>query len=223
MATIAERLQAIKRRIAIASEGRPIVLVAVSKAHPAHAIREAYAAGHTVFGESYLQEAAEKQDQLTDLPIEWHFVGPIQSNKTTPIAQRFNWVHGVDRLKIAQRLASARPPGAPPINICLQVNISGETTKSGVAEDELLDLAAAAARLDRIRLRGLMAIPEPGDAARVRAQFDATRRLWERVRAAGVPLDTLSMGMTDDFELAIGAGSTMVRIGTAIFGARVAH
>lgn len=222
MATIAERLQAIKRRIATASEGRDVILVAVSKAHPAQSIREAFEAGHTVFGESYLQEAAGKQDQLRDLSIEWHFVGPIQSNKTTPIAQRFDWVHGVDRLKIAQRLASARPAEVPPINICLQVNISGESSKSGVPESELLDLATETAKLDRIRLRGLMAIPEPGDPARVRAQFEATRRLWDRVRAAGVPLDTLSMGMTDDFELAIAVGSTMVRIGTAIFGARVA-
>jgi len=220
MATIAERLQAIKRRIASVSEGREVALIAISKAQPAAALREAAAAGQPVFGESYLQEAVAKQDLLRDLPIEWHFVGPLQSNKTAQVARSFDWVHSVDRLKIAQRLAAARRVGSAPINICLQVNISGEVSKSGVSHLELLDLAAQVSKLEGVRLRGLMAIPEPGDAARVRDQFDAMKRLWDGVRAAGIPLDTLSMGMSDDFELAIAAGSTMVRIGTAIFGAR---
>ena len=220
MATIADRLQAIKRRITAVSEGRDVTLLAISKTHPAGLLREAYAAGQTAFGESYVQEAVAKQDLLRDLPLEWHFVGPIQSNKTTPIARHFDWVHGVDRLRIALRLAEARLPEAPPLNICLQVNISGERTKSGVAPTELLDLAAQVRELSGVRLRGLMAIPEPGDRARVRAQFEAMKRLWDDVRTAGTPLDTLSMGMSDDFELAIAAGSTMVRIGTAIFGVR---
>jgi len=220
MATIAERLQAIKRRIASVSEGREVVLVAISKAQPAAAIREAAAAGQTVFGESYLQEAVAKQDLLRDLPIQWHFVGPLQSNKTAAVARSFDWVHSVDRLKICQRLAAARPVGSAPINICLQVNISGEVSKGGVSHLELLDLAGQVAKLEGVRLRGLMAIPEPGDPVRVREQFDAMKRLWDGVRATGIPLDTLSMGMSDDFELAIAAGSTMVRIGTSIFGAR---
>jgi pyridoxal phosphate enzyme (YggS family) len=197
-------------------------LIAVSKTFPLEAIRAAFAAGQRVFAESYLQEATEKIRQLADLPIEWHYIGPIQSNKTGPIAREFDWVHSVDRLKIAQRLSDVRPDELPPLQVCLQVNIGGEATKSGVPPDEAPGLVRSIAALPRIRLRGLMTIPPPvPDVASQRAQFRILRELRERLSSAGLELDTLSMGMSDDLEAAIAEGATMVRVGRAIFGNRM--
>lgn len=224
MGAIAAGLQACRERIAEAcrSARRPsadVALLAVSKTFPAEAVREAHAAGQTRFGESYLQEALPKLALLADLPLEWHFIGPIQSNKTRPIAEHFDWVHGVDRLKIAQRLSEARAPDRLPLNICIQVNVSGEDSKHGVAPTEALALAHAVAGLPGLRLRGFMAIPrETADPAEQRAQFGRLRGLFER--AAGLGLDTLSMGMSGDLEAAIMEGATIVRVGTAIFGKR---
>ena len=192
--------------------------MAVSKTRPASAIRDAWAAGLTHIGENYLQEALDKIDQLQDLPLVWHFIGPIQSNKTRAIAEHFDWVHSVDRLKIAQRLSEQRPAQLPPLNICLQVNISGEASKSGVTPAELPQLADAVAALPNLQLRGLMAIPAPAaDSAGRRAPLQALR---EAMANLDLPLDTLSMGMSDDLDEAIAEGSTLVRIGTALFGAR---
>jgi pyridoxal phosphate enzyme (YggS family) len=229
MATIAEGLQAVRRRIARAAQlaGRDpddIRLIAVSKTFAADAVRAAYAAGQRAFGESYLQEALAKMHELRDLPLEWHYIGPIQSNKTRSIAERFDWVHAVDRLKIAERLSSARGQTQPPLQVCIQVNISAETTKSGVAPDEMLPLARAIQGLPRLQLRGLMAIPRPIEGFDAqRAQFGSLRQLREQLAAAGILTDTLSMGMTDDFEAAIAEGATIVRVGRAIFGERPAH
>jgi len=229
MTTITQRSQAILSQIenAVLAAGRPsgcVTLVAVSKTHAAALLREAYHAGLTDFGESYLQEALDKMQQLADLPMVWHFIGPIQSNKTRPIAESFSWVHGVDRLKIAQRLDESRPPHLPPLNVCLQVNISGEATKAGCAPDELLALAQAVSALPRLRLRGLMAIPEPTtDVAKQRQNFKLLAQLLETLNPQQLAMDTLSMGMSDDFVSAIMEGSTMVRIGTAIFGQRHAY
>ncbi|PZQ36493.1 MAG: YggS family pyridoxal phosphate-dependent enzyme, partial [Ectopseudomonas oleovorans] len=195
-----------------------IGLLAVSKTKPAEAIREAHAAGLRDFGENYLQEALEKQTQLADLPLIWHFIGPIQSNKTRPIAEHFDWVHSVDRLKIAQRLSEQRPAHLPALNICLQVNISGEDSKSGCSPEELTALARAVVALPNLRLRGLMAIPEPTDD--VAAQHAAFARLRQLRDELALNLDTLSMGMSHDLEAAIAEGATWVRIGTALFGAR---
>lgn len=226
MTTIAERLQAMQARIHAAESeaGRPVgkvALLAVSKAHPASAIREAYLAGQSRFGENYLQEALSKQAALSDLDIEWHFIGPIQSNKTAAIAGHFAWVHGVDRLKIAQRLNEARPDGLPPLQICLQVNVSQESRKSGLMPNEVPPLASAITELPRIKLRGLMAIPAPTeDIALQRSQFRQVRELYESLQIQGFALDTLSMGMSQDFSAAITEGATIVRIGAAIFGAR---
>ena len=195
-----------------------IGLLAVSKTKPAAAVREAYAAGIRDFGENYLQEALAKQQELADLPLCWHFIGPIQSNKTRAIAENFAWVHSVDRLKIAQRLSEQRPAGLPPLNICIQVNISGEASKSGCEPADLQALATAIAALPNLRLRGLMAIPEPlEDRAAQDAAFASVRTLQEHLQ---LPLDTLSMGMSHDLEAAIAQGATWVRIGTALFGAR---
>lgn len=227
MTTIAQRSQAVSKLVeaaAIAAGRAPqqVQLLAVSKAHPAEAIREAWHAGQHELGENYLQEALDKQAQLADLPIVWHFIGPIQSNKTRPIAESFAWVHGVDRLKIAQRLSDSRPATLPPLNICLQVNVSGEASKSGCHPDELPALAAAVAQLPRLKLRGLMAIPEPTeDVARQHLQFGLLRQLLEQLNQQGYGLDTLSMGMSEDYAVAIQEGATIVRIGTAIFGARL--
>lgn len=197
-------------------------LIAVSKTQPAAMIRAAVAAGVTDIGENYLQEAQGKLAELADLPITWHFIGPLQSNKTRAVAERFDWVHSVDRLKLAQRLAEQRPPERGPLNICLQVNISGEATKSGVAAAELPALAAAVAALPRLRLRGLMAIPEPAaHPAAQRRAFAAVRAQFEALRAEHPALDTLSMGMSADLEAAIAEGATLVRVGTDIFGARL--
>lgn len=226
MTSISERLQAVRAGIdaAAISAGRDpqqVHLLAVSKAHPATAIREAFAAGQRRFGENYLQEALDKQMQLGDLAIEWHFIGPIQSNKTQPIARHFDWAHSVDRLKIAQRLSMARPNHLPPLQICLQVNVSKEETKSGLAAEEAAELAHAVSALPHLQLRGLMAIPAPtNDVDLQRAQFRQVRELFESLQQQGLMLDTLSIGMSDDYPAAIAEGSTMVRIGSAIFGPR---
>ncbi len=223
MSTLADNLSAISARIASAAQaaGRDpasVQLLAVSKTKPASAIREIHAAGVCDFGENYLQEALTKQQALSDLPLIWHFIGPIQSNKTKAIAEHFDWVHSVDRLKIAQRLSEQRPAGLPPLNICLQVNVSGEDSKSGCTPADLPALAKAIAALPNLRLRGLMAIPEPTDDRTAQeAAFATLRQLQEGL---GLGLDTLSMGMSHDLEAAIAQGATWVRIGTALFGAR---
>lgn len=226
MTPIPERLQAIRARILQAAEaaGRApesIRLVAVSKTQLSSAIRAAWAAGQREFGENYLQEALDKMAQLEDLPLQWHFIGPVQSNKTRPIAERFDWVHGIDRLKVAQRLNDARPDAKGPLNVCIEVNVSGEPSKGGVIPEEAKPLAEAVAQLPKLRLRGLMAIPAPThDIALQHQQFRMLRELCESLRNRGLPLDTLSMGMSDDFPVAIMEGATMIRIGTAIFGPR---
>src|SRR3990167_2794888 len=223
MSTIAENIAKVGERIRAAAKasGRNldhIGLLAVSKTKPAAAVREAYAAGIRDFGENYLQEALEKQAELSELPLIWHFIGPIQSNKTKPIAEHFAWVHSVDRLKIAQRLSEQRPTDLPLLNICLQVNVSAEDSKSVCAPAELAALAQAVSQLPNLRLRGLMAIPEPTDD--VAAQRAAFARLRELRDGLPLPLDTLSMGMSHDLDAAIAEGATWVRIGTALFGAR---
>lgn len=223
MSTIAENIAKVGARIREAAQASQhnladIGLLAVSKTKPAAAIREAHAAGLRDFGENYLQEALEKQAELDDLPLIWHFIGPIQSNKTRPIAEHFDWVHSVDRLKIAQRLSEQRPPHLPPLNICLQVNVSAEDSKSGCSPEELAELAKAVAALPNLRLRGLMAIPEPTDD--VAAQHAAFAHLRQLRDDLALDLDTLSMGMSHDLEAAIAEGATWVRIGTALFGAR---
>ena len=202
-----------------------VQLLAVSKTFPAEAVLEAMAAGQRAFGENYLQEALNKIANVAQAqpaaPVEWHFIGPIQSNKTRPIAGAFAWVHTVERLKIAQRLSEQRPPELGPLNICLQVNISGEASKSGAAPDELPALAREVAQLPNLRLRGLMAIPEPTDnEADQRAAFARLRALFDALRADGLELDTLSMGMSGDMAAAIAEGATIVRVGSAIFGKR---
>jgi len=222
--SLAQRLEALKARIrraerAAGREEGSVRLIAVSKTQPPEALVAAYGLGQREFGENYLQEAEAKQDRLAHFDIGWHFIGPLQSNKTRPIAARFAWVHGVDRLKIAQRLSEQRPVGMPPLNVCLQVNVSGEASKSGVSPAALPELAAAVAALPRLRLRGLMAIPAPTDAVEAqRAAFRAVRRAFEGLSRYG--LDTLSMGMSEDLEAAVLEGATLVRIGTALFGAR---
>lgn len=198
-------------------------MLAVSKTFPAVTIREAVAAGQRRFGENYVQEAIDKMDELADLreQIEWHLIGPLQSNKTRVVAERFDWVHTVDRLKIAQRLSEQRPAHLPPLQVCIQVNTSGEDSKSGVAPDEALALARAVAALPRLRLRGVMALPAPSaDPDEQRRQLAAVRVVFERLRSEGLPLDTLSMGMSADLEAAVEQGSTLVRVGTALFGQR---
>ena len=223
MSTIAENIAKVGARIREAAQasGRDyasIGLLAVSKTKPAAAIRQAHAAGLSDFGENYLQEALEKQLELNDLPLIWHFIGPIQSNKTKPIAEHFAWVHSVDRLKVAERLSAQRPTHLPALNICLQVNVSGEASKSGCTPEALPALAQAVSKLPNLKLRGLMAIPEPTeDPAEQRAAFARLKELQNRLN---LDLDTLSMGMSHDLEAAIGEGATWVRIGTALFGAR---
>ena len=227
-----QALQQVKRRIddAVAAAGRAqgcVQLLAVSKTQPAQRVREACAAGQTAFGENYVQEALDKIEALSDLRarLQWHLIGPLQSNKTRPVAEAFDWVHSVDRLKIAQRLAEQRPAGLPPLQLCLQVNVSGEASKSGVAPTELLALAQAVAALPaaRVRLRGLMSIPEPAEGAGAqRAPHRVLRSLLDELNAAGLQLDTLSMGMSADLEAAVTEGSTVVRVGTALFGQRSA-
>jgi len=228
MSTISEGLQAITARIsaAAAAAGRAledIQLVAVSKTFPPECIRAAFACGQRAFGESYVQEALEKINDLNDLPLEWHFIGPIQSNKTRAIAETFQWVHSVDRLRVAQRLSDARPALLPPLQVCLQVNISGEASKSGVAAAEVALLAEQVSHLSNVRLRGLMTVPRPTDDQEAqRAAFRSMRELLGSLRARGIALDTLSMGMSDDLEAAIQEGATIIRVGRAIFGERAA-
>ncbi|USW96392.1 YggS family pyridoxal phosphate-dependent enzyme [Pseudomonas proteolytica] len=223
MSTIADNIGLVSQRIRAAAQAvqrdeSSVHLLAVSKTKPAQAVREAYAAGMRDFGENYLQEALGKQAELTDLPLSWHFIGPIQSNKTRAIAENFAWVHSVDRLKIAQRLSEQRPADLPPLNICIQVNVSGEASKSGCTPADLPALAEAIQALPRLKLRGLMAIPEPTDD---RAQQDAAFACVHDLQASlNLGLDTLSMGMSHDLESAIAQGATWVRIGTALFGAR---
>ncbi|MCG6875591.1 MAG: YggS family pyridoxal phosphate-dependent enzyme [Betaproteobacteria bacterium] len=227
MNTIAANLQGVISRIEKSAreagrDPRDIVLVAVTKTFGPDAIRAAHAAGQRDFGESYMQEALEKIPGLADLDLVWHFIGPIQSNKTRPIAESFAWVHSVDRVKIAERLSAQRPAALPPLQVCIEVNVSGEATKAGVAPEEVRAIAKAVSRMARIRLRGLMAIPElTEDAALQRKRFASLRELRDTLNRDGLALDTLSMGMSDDFEAAIAAGSTIVRVGTAIFGPRV--
>ncbi|MHC8405296.1 YggS family pyridoxal phosphate-dependent enzyme [Pseudomonas sp. TMB3-21] len=226
MSTIADNIAQVTSRIHAAvlaahRDAHSVQLLAVSKTKPAEALREACAAGIRDFGENYLQEALSKQLELADLPLIWHFIGPIQSNKTRAIAEHFAWVHSVDRLKIAQRLSEQRPTDLPPLNICIQVNVSGEASKSGCTPADLPALAKAISELPRLTLRGLMAIPEPTeDRAAQDAAFAAVQSLQASLN---LPLDTLSMGMSHDLESAIAMGATWVRVGTALFGARDYH
>ena len=228
MATIANNLQLVRNRIqaACAQTGRPadsVTLLAVSKTFPAVTVRDAFHAGQRCFGENYVQEALDKIAELADLraQITWHLIGPLQSNKTRVVAEHFDWVQSVDRLKIAQRLSEQRPPHLPPLQVCIQVNTSGEDSKSGVTPGEALPLAQAVAALPRLQLRGVMALPAPSPDPAVQADALAlVRVVFEQLRAAGLPLDVLSMGMSADLEAAVAQGSTMVRVGTALFGQR---
>ncbi len=226
MGAIDAALQACMARIskACAEAGRGdrcARLLAVSKTFPAADVRSAHGAGQSCFGESYVQEALTKMDALADLDLEWHFIGPLQSNKTRAIAERFAWVHGLEREKIARRLAEQRPAGLPPLQVCIQVNVSGEASKSGVPPGEALMLAHLVAGLTNLKLRGFMAIPEPtSDLALQRTRFRALAELMRQANSEGLGLDTLSMGMSSDLEAAILEGSTLVRVGTAIFGTR---
>ncbi|HEU4459466.1 MAG TPA: YggS family pyridoxal phosphate-dependent enzyme [Methylibium sp.] len=232
MATITDKLEAVKGRIASACAAArrdvaSVTLLGVSKLQPASAVRDAFGAGLARFGENYVQEGLDKIEALAALgvprhAVEWHLIGPLQSNKTRAVAAAFDWVHSVDRLKVAERLSQQRPAGMAPLSVCLQVNISGEPSKSGVAPAEAAALAKAVAALPGLRLRGLMAIPEPAaDAASQRAPHRALRELLDRLNAdEGLALDTLSMGMSADLEAAVAEGSTIVRVGEALFGAR---
>ena len=225
MSPIGANLQAIERRISEALQGdrRAVTVVAVSKAQGPDAIRAAFAAGVRDFGESYVQEALAKMAGLGELAARWHFIGHVQTNKARDIAAKFDWVHGVDRLKVAEALSRARPEIAKPLDVCVQVNISAESTKGGVAPGEAAALASAVARLPRLKLRGLMGMASPtADVAAQREQFGILARTRDEICAEGIVLDTLSMGMSDDFEAAVREGATMVRIGTAIFGRRKA-
>lgn len=224
MPSISSRLQAVNARIAAAARAagrapQAVRLLAVSKTWPAASVRAAAQAGQRAFGENYVQEGVAKIAELADPGLEWHFIGPLQGNKTRQVAENFAWVHTVDRLKIAQRLAAQRPAHLPPLNVCLQVNVAGEATKSGCAPADLAALAGAVAALPRLQLRGLMCIPA-ADATAARAAFAALRQLADELQSAALPLDTLSMGMSDDLEIAIAEGASIVRVGSAIFGAR---
>ena len=222
-----EQLRSVRNRIETAAHaaGRnvdSVTLLAAGKAQPANTLRAAAALGLRHFGESYVQEALEKMETLRDQPLTWHFIGRLQANKTRPVASSFDWVHGVDRLKIAQRLSEQRPFHAPPLNVCLEVNIAGESSKGGITTTELPALAAAVASLPRLKLRGLMCIPpDEEDPSRQRAWFAGMRQQLEALNAAGADLDTLSMGMSGDLESAILEGATIVRVGTALFGPRL--
>nr|WP_315480603.1 YggS family pyridoxal phosphate-dependent enzyme [uncultured Rhodoferax sp.] len=226
MTMIADNLHAVRTRIAQActAAGRPVdavQLLAVSKTFGPDAVQQAFDAGQRAFGENYIQEAVEKITALAALPIEWHCIGPIQSNKTRLVAEHFQWAHTVDRLKIAQRLSEQRPAHLPPLQVCVQVNVDGGPTKSGVVPAEALALARAVAQLPCLRLRGLMCIPEPApDLVAACAVFTRARGLFDALNAAGLGLDTLSMGMSADVDAAVASGSTQVRVGSAIFGAR---
>jgi pyridoxal phosphate enzyme (YggS family) len=224
--TVAQALPEVLRRIREAElryhrAPGSVQLLAVSKQQPVSAIRAAYALGQVRFGENYMQEALQKIADLADLDCEWHFIGPLQSNKSRHVAQHCAWLHTLDRLKLAQRLSDQRLGSQPPLNICLQVNISAQGTKSGVAPEEVMDLAKALHGLPNLRLRGLMTLPAPADDLRAqRKPFAALRELLEELQRTGLPCDTLSMGMTGDLEAAIAEGATIVRIGTAVFGER---
>lgn len=228
MSDIARNLDAVQRRIVQAAraagrDSASVRLLAVSKTFPAQDVRTAFAAGQRAFGENYVQEAIGKIEALAELraDLEWHFIGPLQSNKTRPVAEHFDWVHSVDRLKIAQRLSEQRPDTLPALNVCLQVNVSGEASKSGVSAADAPALAHEIAALPRLTLRGLMSIPEPAaDPDTQRVPHRVLRALFDDLRAEGLALDTLSMGMSADLEAAVLEGATLVRIGTAIFGAR---
>ena len=228
MTSVATRLSAAKARLAAACldcgrTAESVTLLAVSKTQPAAVVREAAAAGQQAFGENYVQEALAKMAELADLrpQLVWHLIGPLQSNKTRAVAEAFDWVQSVDRLKIAQRLSEQRPEHLPPLQLCLQVNTSGEASKSGLAPAEVLAVAQAVAQLPRVRLRGLMAIPEPVVGLQAqRAPHRALHALLDQLNAHGLGLDTLSMGMSADLEAAVAEGATLVRIGTAVFGAR---
>jgi pyridoxal phosphate enzyme (YggS family) len=226
MSPIAENLQEVKRRISEALQGdsRAVTLVAVSKTHPPAMVREAFAAGQRDFGENYVQEAVAKIAALGELPATWHFIGALQGNKAREVAQHFDWVHGVDREKLAALLSKHRPPGRAPLEVCVQVNISEEPSKGGVRPGEALALARFVASLPGLRFRGLMGMASlTADEAQARREFAVLRRELEAIRAAGLAGDTLSMGMSQDFRAALAEGATMIRIGTAIFGAREAH
>lgn len=229
MTTITSALQAVKQRIesaALQAGKLPqnIRLLAVSKTFPAEAVRAAFQAGQTAFGESYMQEAVSKIASLADLPLEWHFIGPLQSNKTRLVAEHFDWVHSVARAKIADRLSAARPAELPPLQVCLEVNVSGEASKAGVAPQELEALAAYVSTLPHLQLRGLMAIPAAtDDIALQKQQFRTVHALLDELNRKNFQLDTLSMGMSNDLEAAIAEGATIVRVGSAIFGTRNAH
>ncbi|WP_321961011.1 YggS family pyridoxal phosphate-dependent enzyme [Paraburkholderia sp. J7] len=228
MTDLSHNLEAVRERIAAAARNagrdpQSVELLAVSKTFPAQDVRAAHAAGQRAFGENYVQESVDKIEALADLraSIEWHFIGPLQSNKTRPVAERFDWVHSVDRLKIAERLSAQRPAGMAPLNVCLQVNVSGEASKSGVTPQEAQQVAKQIAALPNLRLRGLMSIPEPETSLEAqRAPHRQLRELFEALCAEGLALDTLSMGMSADLEAAVLEGATIVRVGTAIFGAR---
>ena len=230
MTTIQSRLQDVTQRLTNACtradrSADSVTLLAVSKTQSAEAVREAFAAGQRAFGENYVQEALVKMEALADLrsQLQWHLIGPLQSNKTRVVAEAFDWVHSVDRLKIAERLCEQRPAWAAPLQVCLQVNISGEASKSGVPAEEVPALAEAVARLPgtRLRLRGLMSIPEPADdPAAQRVPHRRLHELLQRLNDRGLALDTLSMGMSADLEAAVLEGATLVRVGTAIFGSR---
>ena len=224
--TVSDNLQKVRKRIELASAaaGRAsdaVKLLAVSKTMPAQAVRDAHAAGQLAFGENYIQEGVDKITSLADLPLEWHCIGPIQSNKSKWVAENFAWAHSIDRLKIAERLSAQRPAHLPPLQVCLQVNVDRGNNKSGVAPAELLALAQAVAKLPHLQLRGIMTIPEPSEnKAQIQAVHRRARELFDSLNEAGLKLDTLSMGMTADLEIAITEGSTCLRVGTAIFGAR---
>jgi len=226
MTMIQTQLQTVRDRMTAAclAAGRApdaVSLLAVSKTFDAQAVAEAYAAGQTAFGENYIQEAVQKITALRHLPLQWHCIGPIQSNKTRLVAEHFDWVHTVDRLKVAQRLSEQRPAGLPPLQVCLQVNVDGGDTKSGVPPEAALALAQQVAALPQLRLRGIMSIPEPApDFVAACALFTRVKTVFDALNAEGLALDTLSMGMSADMEAAIHAGSTLVRVGTAIFGGR---
>ena len=226
MTMIQTQLQTVRDRVTAAclAAGRApdaVSLLAVSKTFDAQAVVDAYAAGQTAFGENYIQEAVQKITVLRHLPLQWHCIGPIQSNKTRMVAEYFDWVHTVDRLKIAQRLSEQRPAGLPPLQVCIQVNVDGGDTKSGVLPHEALVLAQQVAALPQLRLRGVMSIPEPApDFVAACAVFARVKLVFDALNAEGLALDTLSMGMSADMEAAIHAGSTLVRVGTAIFGGR---
>ena len=227
MTSIFTNLQAVSERIAAACAAagrRPesVMLVAVSKTWPAAAIRDAASAGQYAFGENYVQEASAKIEALQDLPLAWHFIGPLQSNKTRQVAENFDWVHSIDRLKAAERLSTQRPSRLPPLQVCIQVNVSGEGSKNGCTPHEAMGLADKIATLPCLRLRGLMAVPEATqDHALLHARFARLRQLHDQINATGLSLDTLSMGMSHDLEIAIAEGATIVRVGTAIFGQRL--